>query len=51
MENRKEIMILIKEKKREKEGHIGERRESNKSRINKVSLWPIYTHTLPQAGA
>ena len=42
MENENEIMILIKEEKREEESrHIGERRESIKSRIRKVPLWPI----------
>ena len=44
-------MILIKEKARGEERHIGERRESRKSRITKVPLWAIYTHTPPQAGA
>ena len=46
----KEIMILIKENKRGEERHIGERRESRKSRITKVTLWAICTHTPPQAG-
>ena len=35
--NEKEIMILIKEKKR---------RESSKYRITKVPLWVIYTHNI-----
>ena len=38
-------MVLIKEKKKGEERDIGERRESSKSRITKVSLWAIYTHT------
>ena len=44
VENGKEIMILIKEKKRGEERHIGERRESSKSRITKIPLWAMYTH-------
>ena len=46
-----ETMILIKEKKRGEERHIGERREIEKSRIIKVPLWLIYTHTSPQVEA
>ena len=42
-------MILIEEKNRVEERHIGERRERRKSRITKVSLWPTYAHTPPQA--
>ena len=42
-------MIFIKENKRGEESHIGERRESRKSRITKVQLWAIYTHTPPKA--
>ena len=43
VKNIKEIMMLIKEKNSVDERHIGERRESSKSIITKVSLWPIYT--------
>ena len=38
MKNESETMILIKEKKRGEERHIGERRESRKFRIIKVSF-------------
>ena len=44
MENEKDIMMKVREKKRGEEIHIGERRESNKSRITKVPLSAIYTH-------
>ena len=49
MKREKEIVILIKEKKRGEERYIGERRESSKSRVTKVPLWAIYIHTPPQA--
>ena len=45
MENENETMILIEKMKREEERHIGERTESSKSKIIKVSFWFIYTHT------
>ena len=38
-------MIFIKENKRGEERHTWERRESSKSRIIKVPLWAIYTHS------
>ena len=44
MESEHETMILTKKKKRGEERHIGERRESKKSRIIKVTLCLIETH-------
>ena len=43
MEREDEIIIILKEKGKEEERYIGERRESSKSLSIDMPFWPIYT--------